>query len=95
MAINEFTIGGTSSLQRTTKPTFTCPPGYCKGADSACLEYPFGVTSNNTKRKYVCVASSELRMMDTQLANAFTSNNIGDGSTFFVSVSNIPATGCI
>ncbi len=93
--INEYNIVGAPQLQRSTNPTFTCPKGYCKGASNACLEYPFSSTSNDTKRKYVCVAASELQSMESQLANGYTANNIRDGGNFYVGVSNLPATGCI
>lgn len=93
--INEYNIVGVPQLQRTTNIMFTCPKGFCKNSNDACLEYPFSSTSNETKRKYVCVAVSELQSMESQLANGYTANNIGDGDSFHVGVSNLPATGCM
>ena len=93
--INEYSIVGISQLQRTTDITFTCPKGFCKNSNEACLEYPFSSTSNDTKRKYVCVAVSELQSMESQLANGYSTNNIGNGGSFSVGVSNLPATGCM
>jgi hypothetical protein len=92
--INEYTIAGAPQLQRTSNITFTCPKGYCKNSNEACLEYPFSST-DNTNRKHVCVGVSELQTMESQLAQGYTSNNIGNGGNFHVGVSNLPATGCM
>lgn len=93
--INEYEIVGAPQLQRSANPTFVCPRGYCKSANEACLEYPFSSTSNDTKRKYICVAASELQTMESQLANGYSTNNIRDGGNFYVGVSNLPTTGCM
>lgn len=93
-SINDYTIGSTLPMHRSNNVTFICPSGYCKGANEACMEYPFSSTGD-IKRKYRCVPASELKMLEYQLSSSYTSNNIRDKDSFHVGVSNIPDVGCI
>jgi hypothetical protein len=93
-SINDYTIGSTLPMHRSNNVTFACPSGYCKGADEACMEYPFSSTGN-TKRKYRCVPANELKMLEYQLSSSYISNNIGHKDSFHVGVSNIPDVGCV
>lgn len=93
--INEYSIVDVPQLQRTTDIKFTCPKGFCKNSNEGCLEYPFSSTSNDTKRKYVCVAVSELQSMESQLTKGYSTNKIGNGGSFSIGVSNLPASGCM
>ncbi len=86
-----------SSIAQTTFAVcikYRCPPKYCKDP-SGCMEYPFSSTKDKVPRKYRCVPSEELKMLDYMLTSAYTSGRITDGSSFYVGVSNIPDSGCV